>query len=344
MVDGRFRVGPAAGLGPSAPEAVAAVVPGVLYAVGGGIPSEVSVSWIPEGLAGWMPVQCYAFRDGPDAMVMDGGLGAHRLEIEDGLSAVLDGAPPPRLLVSRWEPDSMVNLPWLIDRFGAREILSYGGIDPLDFFERFEATSANAQVEAAAGPAHLVPISPGDVLQVGSLRIEVLTASLRLLLTSWFYEHTTRSLFTADSFGFLSNPAGPTPFVVRPAADRISPGILRRSLLTKFDWLVGAHCDALVADLEAFQAEYPIDRVCPSFGGIIEGQESVARLFHAAVAALRQLADEGARSPLAGFDWRRALGPQAVANLADPRRVPPGIGRCGIDGAAPAGVGHGRMP
>src|SRR6185312_6588658 len=133
----------------------------------------------------------------PDAIVLDSGPGAHRAAIASGLRDALRGAGRPRALISRWEPDSMVNLPWLIEQFGIREVLSYGGIDPLDFFERFENEVATAQVRAASGAARLIPIEPGEIIPVGALRVEVVPVSLRLLLTIWFYEHRTGSLFTA---------------------------------------------------------------------------------------------------------------------------------------------------
>ena len=311
---------------PAAGSPAATIVSGALYAVGGGVPSDVSVSWIPGGLGGWMPVQCFVFRDGPEAVVMDSGLGAHRAAIEAGLQDLLGDDPPPKALISRWEPDAMVNLPWLIHRFGVRDVLSYGGIDPLDFFEQFEEAAATTQVEAA-GPARLVPIGPGQILHVGRLRIEVLPVSLRLLLAVWFFEHTTGSLFTADSFGFLPNPAGPFPFVARPDAEAFSPAMLYRSLEAKFDWLVGAQTEALIADLEGLAARLPIERVCPSLGGIIEGRDNVSRLFRSAAVTLRQLASERPASPLAGFDWQHALGPLSAADLADPTRVPRSLAR-----------------
>lgn len=300
---------------------VAAIVPDAIYAVGGGVPADVSVSWIPQGLGGWMPVQCFVLRDGGEAVVMDSGLGVHRAVVEIGLSQLLDGHPPPRALISRWEPDSMVNLPWLIERFGVRDVLSYGGINPLDFFERFEEATATAQVEAAAGSAKLVPIGLGEMVHVGALRIEVVPVSLRLLLAVWFYEHTTGSLFTADSFGFLPNPARAAPFAIRPGVEMLSPAVLRRSLETKFDWLIGAYSDALIADLEALHARLPIQRVCPSFGGVIEGKDNVARLFRSTATALHRLAAERPPSPLAGFDWQHALAAEAVVDLGSPDRM-----------------------
>ena len=304
------------------PPSVATVVPDAIHAVGGGVPSSVPISWIPPAGAGWMPVQCFVLRSGRSAMVLDCGLGAHTAQLAAGLDAVLAGADIPQLLVSRWEPDAMANLPWLIRTFGIAQVLSYGGINPLDFFEGFEAASARSLAEGVAGPAQLVPLSVGQVLAVGSLRIEVLATSLRLLLTNWFYEATTRSLFTADSFGFLANTANPYPFVARPSKAQLTRQILCDSLMTKFDWLAGAHCGALIADLQAIQSRYAIDRVCPTFGGIIEGREAVSHMMKSAVSALKELSGKSRTNALAGFDWQRALSPGASVDLHDPGRIP----------------------
>lgn len=296
-----------------APPSALEVVKNTLFAVGSGVPGSRSVSWIPPGRPGWMPVQCFVLRDGVDALVLDCGLGAHREQVAAGLAAALAGAGTPRLLVSRWEPDAMASLPWLIDRFGVTQVLSYGGINPLDFFASFEF---------AARPPALVPLAIGDVVEVGRLRVEVLATSLRLLLTNWYYEHTTQSLFTADSFGFLSNQGGPCPFVARPTKEEISPAALHFSLMTKFDWLAGARCETLIADLRAIQSRYPIARVCPTFGGIIEGRRAMAQLFRSTMSALHRLSQGSRPSALAGFDWQHALSSAAVVDVRNPERSP----------------------
>ncbi|HYZ47518.1 MAG TPA: hypothetical protein VE567_01345 [Sphingomonas sp.] len=298
------------------------IVPDTLYAVGGGLPDSLPVSWLTDGRVGWMPVQCYVFRGGGDAMVLDSGIGAHRRLVADGLAGLLHGAGRKRVLVGRWEPDAMVNLPSLIEAFGIREILSYGGINPLDFFEGFEAAVTHSVAQQAAGPAELVPIGPGDVIEVGRLRLEVLSPVLRLLLTTWYYERVTRSLFTADAFGLLANPDAPYPCIAHPEPGRLSPEILRENLVTKFDWLIGAHCDALVADLARLRDGFTIDRICPTFGAVIEGSDAVTAVFDAAIAALEMLARERPRRALAGFDWQRALSPPASVDPFDPGRRP----------------------
>ena len=303
------------------------IVPDTLYAVGGGLPDTLPVSWLTEGRTGWTPVQCYVFRSEGDVMVLDSGIGAHRRIVAEGLSPLLQDASRRRVLIGRWEPDAMVNLPLLVEAFGIREILSYGGLNPLDFFEGFEAAVAQSIAEHAAGPAGLVPIGPGEIIEVGRLRIEVLPPSLRLLLTTWYYESTTRSLFTADAFGFLTNPDGPSPCLARPGPAQLSPEILRRSLVTKFDWLVGAHSEPLTSDLARLRDQYVIDRICPSFGAVIEGRGAVTALLDAAIAALGILARERPLDALAGFDWQRALSPEAAIDPFDPRRRPEAAGR-----------------
>lgn len=289
------------------PKSVVEIVPGRLFAVGGAVPHSTSVSWIEARSSGFTPVQCYVFRSARSTMVMDCGLPIHAAEVGAGLDALLAGHPPPRLLISRWEPDAMAGLPWLVERYRVPEVLSYAGLNPLDFFTGFEQAAAQSQVDTRAGAATLVPILPGEVIEHGSLRIEAISPTLRLLLTLWYYEAKTRSLFTADAFTLFANPSGPTPFIARPAPGELTAAAFARSLHTKFDWLVGAHCEPIVADLEALLARYKIDRICPNIGGIIEGRAAVKQAFRSTIDALRLLAAEPRQSAVADFDWKRAL-------------------------------------
>lgn len=289
------------------PRSVAQVVPGKLYAVGAAVPHTASVSWIEERAAGFTPVQCFVFLSEGRAMVMDCGLAVHAAEVGAGLDALLEGFSSPRLLISRWEPDAMGALPWLVERYRVPEVLSYAGLNPLDFFEGFEDAVARSTVDAQAGTAQLVPILPGDTIEHGAMRIEAISPALRLLLTMWYYEASTRSLFTADAFTLLANPLAARPFVARPAASELTSAAMQSCLRTKFDWLVGAHVEAIIADLEGIAGRYEIERICPTIGGIIEGRGAVRQAFEATIAALRALASEPRQSAVAGFDWKRAL-------------------------------------
>jgi glyoxylase-like metal-dependent hydrolase (beta-lactamase superfamily II) len=296
-------------------------IAGAFYAVGGGIPASTSISWMPDGLQGWIPFQCYVFHGERDALVLDGGLGIHRQCIGAGLDRLLADRRDRRLLVSRWEPDAMVNLPWLVDRYGIREVLSLGGINPLDFFDGFDAAAVQSNAQTQAAPADLVPIAPGDRLAVGDFELEVINPSLRLLLTTWFYEKHTRSLFTADSFGFLTNPTLPRPWLARPHSSQITSKVIEQALVQKFDWLCGAYCDTLIADIEKLTATLRIDRICPSFGAVIEGSEAVAQVLESTLEALQCLSRKPRQRALAGFDWAAALSEDAVLRPADLKPV-----------------------
>ncbi|POR51956.1 MBL fold metallo-hydrolase [Bosea psychrotolerans] len=311
---------PEPGAGFTMPASVVEIATG-LYAVGGGIPAETSISWISEGLRGWVPFQCYVFLGEREALVLDSGLGLHRQCIAEGLDRLLAGRGAPRLLVSRWEPDAMVNLPWLVDRYRIREVLSLGGINPLDFFDGFDAAAVQSNARTQAAPADLVTIAPGDRLTVEDFELEVINPSLRLLLTTWFYERRSRSLFTADSFGFLPNPFSPWPWVARPQAQDVTPQVVEHALVQKFDWLCGAYCDSLIEDLQQLATKFDIERLCPTFGATIEGRAAVEQVFSSTVEALQCLSGQSRRRALADFDWATALSPQAVLRPADLRPI-----------------------
>lgn len=289
--------------GEALPASVAEIVPGQIYAVGGGIPAGQSVSWLREDRSGWMPVQAYLFRSAGRALVMDCGLPVHAAGLDAGFDALLDGLAPPRLLLSRWEPDAIVGLPRFVERYGVTEVLSYAGLNPLDFFEGFEGAAARSLVDAHARTARLVPILPGETIEHGTLRLAAISPALRLLLTMWYYEPATRSLFTADAFGLVANPDAPYPFASRISAEALSPGIVRDTLLAKFDWFIGAHVEPIVTELEEILARFDIERICPSIGGVIEGRSGVERVFKATIDTIRKLGAEKRSSSLRGFDW-----------------------------------------
>ena len=47
------------------PPSVTEVVADKVYAIGGTIPAQQSLTWSPRR-AGWLPIQCYLFQDGAE--------------------------------------------------------------------------------------------------------------------------------------------------------------------------------------------------------------------------------------------------------------------------------------
>lgn len=254
-----------------------AIIPGTLFAATGWLRADARpISWIPPGLPGYLPVTAYALRDGDEWMVVDTGLPVHWPQIEPALAQTVAGTTRRRMINTRREQDCMANLRALVAAFGITEVPYVGVLNPLDLAGMIEADEAHARIEAMA-PVRATRIEVGQVVEVGRLRLEPLRVQLRLLATNWFYEHTTRTLFTSESFGFLTRSAPDASLVRAPDEARIDAADIARMLSAKFDWLVGIDPAPVLADLDAIFAARPVERLCPCYGCVIEGADAVAQ-------------------------------------------------------------------
>ena len=300
-------------MGAPLPSSVAEILPG-LHAVGGTLPSGGFSYLIPPQLGGAVPVQCYVLSSEGQSLVLDTGLAVHRAAIEAGLASVLPEGQR-EIVVSRWELDAIINLPWMIERFGIRRLHSVGELDPMDFFTGFDNANIEAQIKARIPRVPRSSMMPGAVIPVGAMRLEVMRTSLRLLLTNWFYEQTTATLFSSDAFGLGSRPGAAGPFVAEPSELALSDRLVRDTLRWKLDWLSGADTAPVIEDLRAFFAERPVARICPAFGGVIEGTEAVARMVEATADAIAALGREPQRSAFHGFDLEAAVARPTVLDV-----------------------------
>jgi hypothetical protein len=252
------------------------VIPGTLFAATGWLRADARpVSWLPMGLPGWLPVSAYVLRDGAEWMVIDTGLPVHLPQIEAALAQTVDGTTRRRMMNTRREQDCMANIGALVRRFGIAEVPYVGVLNPVEMTDVLENDEAEARI-AALSQARAIRIEVGQVVDVGRLRIEPLRVQLRLLATNWFFEQTTATLFTSDSFGFLTRPAPDAPLVRTPGEAPIAASDIAHMLSAKFDWLVGIDPAPILADLDAIFAARAVHRICPGYGCVIEGADAVA--------------------------------------------------------------------
>jgi hypothetical protein len=253
-----------------------AIIPGTLFAATGWLRADARpVSWIPPGLPGWLPVSAHVLRDGGDWMAVDTGLALHWPQVEAALAQTVAGTTRRRMVNTRREQDCMANLAAIVARFGIAEIPYVGVLNPVEMTDVLEGDEAQARIQAMA-PVRAIRIEVGQVVEVGRLRLEPLRVQLRLLATNWFYEHVTRTLFTSDSFGFLTRASADAPLVRAPGEAPIAADDIARMLSAKFDWLLGIDPAPILADLDAIFAARPVDRLCPCYGCAIEGADAVA--------------------------------------------------------------------
>jgi hypothetical protein len=253
-----------------------AIIPGTLFAATGWLRADARpVSWIPAALPGFLPVSAYALRDGVEWMVIDTGLPVHLPQIEAALAQTVEGSTRRRMMNTRREQDCMANIGALVGRFAIGEVPYVGVLNPVEMTDVLENDEAEARI-AALSAARAIRIEVGQVVDVGRLRLEPLRVQLRLLATNWFLEHTTRTLFTSDSFGFLTRATADAPLVRGPGEAPIAAADIARMLSAKFDWLLGIDPAPILADLDAIFAARRVDRLCPCHGCVIEGADAVA--------------------------------------------------------------------
>ncbi|MBO1077350.1 hypothetical protein [Roseomonas marmotae] len=273
------------------PSSGAELVPGLLYALGSSISLDRRPGWMPADSKGWLPMQCYVLRDleTKSLVLIDTASTGQIDAIRAGLSTLAEGTMDRQLLLARREHDCTLNLPLLTREFAVDRVATAGDLNPLDYFSSMEESYSTALVTSQI-QSRFFFLRPGNIIEAGRFRIEVLRAPLRVLSTSWFYEHHTKTLFTSDSWGLLTSPADGPPRAVTPSPAEITPESIANFMGTKFDWVKGIDTAPVIRELEDLLGGLEIDRLCPSYGLIIEGCDVVRQCIENAAEALALLA------------------------------------------------------
>lgn len=272
-----------------------------LYAISGSVPASSAASWIPRHLVGHVPVSCYLLIDRGHGLLIDTGLPLHRDAAGEALLSLMRGLAQRDMIMTRREPDNIINLPPFIPLLGLQTIYCGGIIDPLDFFDRMDEANAAAHFIAttAKRPTWVVP---GAAIRVGDLDVQALRAELRVLATNYLFEPSTGTLFGADTWGMLTQAAAEGLTIVRAFDDRMSAKALVAYFYEKYDWMRGANLAVVRANIEGLRKERTIARMCPTFGCLVEGEAVISRLLDETIEALNILEREEPVDRLRGFD------------------------------------------
>jgi glyoxylase-like metal-dependent hydrolase (beta-lactamase superfamily II) len=275
-----------------------------IFATSGVVPASRPTSWIAPHLEGQVAVSCYVLVSMGSALIIDTGLAVHWDAIRNGLDTVLANTTDRALIMTRREPDAISNLPAIVQRYGLQAVYCGGVISPLDFFERVDALSASMHIRSIAA-TDVTWLQPGAVLPVGQLSLEVLPTTLRVLPKSHLYERRSRTLFTSDTWGLLPQAADGPLEIVRTADARLSIAAVTDYLRHRFEWLAGIDTTPMREELAQLLASRPIERICSSYGCVIEGRELVASVLQTTIQALDDLSRERGVSRLAQLDFAR---------------------------------------
>ena len=269
--------------------AATALFEDAIFAVGGAVAATRPTTWIAPGLAGQLAVPCYVVVSEGAALLIDTGLAVHWETVRAGLDALLAGVPRRALIMTRREPEAISNLPAIVERYALDAVYCGGVISPLDFFERVDTLSTSMHIRAIAA-AELQWLLPGADLQVGPYCLEVLPTTLRVLPKNHLYERRSRTLFASDTWGLLPQAEGGVG-VVR-TDELLGVSAITDYLRYRFEWLAGIDTAPMQQEVAELLASRPIDRICSSFGCVIEGRELVGTVLRRTVAALQALSRE----------------------------------------------------
>ncbi len=148
-----------------------------------------------EGVPGHEAVRVYVLKNGKRPILVDTGSHLHRDEIMGGLDEVLDGAAPEVIFLTHTELPHAGNVRAIATKWPkatavvSNTIIPYIELAPIVKLERIG----------------LAPIA--DVASFGGRTFEFVNAPLKDQPASqWIYDFRTKTLFTADAFGYYHAP------------------------------------------------------------------------------------------------------------------------------------------
>lgn len=163
-----------------------------------GVGDEITVlpSYLPVPGMGVLPAHAFLIH-GPEPVLVDTGPGGAQAGFEAALASVIDPADVRWVWLTHTDPDHTGSLQWLLDTASdARLITTFLAVGKLGL-----------QMQV---PMHrLLWINPGTTVEINDRTLQAIRPpSFDAPETTAFFDHTSRTLFSADSFGsLLQHPA-----------------------------------------------------------------------------------------------------------------------------------------
>jgi flavorubredoxin len=260
------------------------IVPGTLFALGGTVPNDGRISWVPADAGGHVPLNCYLLKQGDHGWLVDTTLPI----VEDAVVAQAktfgDLSAVDLILTRCVEFDSGGNAEPLLRVLPID--VAHADFHPTEWMYFRDPWAPPARhVDARLLPKN------GWLSPSHGREIFVLSTRFKLLATAWLYDVGTRTLFTSDAFSHVL-AAEPDQRSVTAETDTTTAEIVHAHLMTKFDWLSGAETGPLRTYLRETRERWPIDVIAPAYGCMIVGADLVQTHFDLMDAALEELEDD----------------------------------------------------
>lgn len=267
----------------SANQTVTTLVPDRLYRIGCMVRAE-RLSWLPEDLDAFEPLNAYLLMDKDNCVFFDMGMPIMQPAIQSAIDMI--GDRKVYVNFSRNEADCIGNMGYILGTCKNPTLLygSAGGI--LEWIN--DPNVSILEVRDFLGRIPIESAKNGESKRIGEIDMTWLDAgSKMMLMTQWAYEKTTGCLFTSESFGWRHAATADTSPIVESARGLPSVETVARELVERMNWMREADYPGYVERFESIFKEYDVQMIAPVHGCVIKGRAAVDAHVKLAAKAMR---------------------------------------------------------
>lgn len=271
----------------AANQTITELVPGRLYRVGCVVKAE-RLSWLPQDLDGYEPVNAYLLRDDRNAVFFEMGLPISRPAIKQAVDTLI-GDRKVYVDFSRNEADCIGNMGYILGTTRNPTFLygTAGGV--LEWIN--DPHVSELEVRDFLGRVPIEYARNGETKTIGELEMSFMDAgSKMMLMTQWMYERSTGCMFVSESFGWRHLKGVNDPVVITSGRGLPSVDTVARELVARMNWMREADYSAYVDRFEDIFRKHDVQMLAPVHGCVIKGREAVAAHVKLAAAAMRAAA------------------------------------------------------
>ena len=226
------------------------------YGVGDGI--TVLPSYLPVPGMGVLPAHAFLI-DGPEPILVDTGPGGAEAGFQDALTSLVEPTDLRWVWLTHTDPDHTGSLQWLLDAApNVRLITTYLAVGKLG-------------MQMHVPMDRLSWVNPGTTVELNNRRLRAIRPpSFDAPETTALFDHTSKTLFSADSFGALLQK--PTSDASDLAGSDLADGMALWSTIDS-PWVTHtdrSHFEGILDELRRLEAERVLSSHLPPATGLAD--------------------------------------------------------------------------
>ena len=236
------------------------------------------LSAYPQNEKGFVPLNCYLIKEDSGAFLFDTGYLFHQEKILHQLKSILDPDTPLSIIPLRInEFMSVGNVKAITYDFNVVAFYSPHREGP----DWFDFTDKERDWSLKEIPTNILRGTVDcEVGENTGRNIQVISAPLRLINTSWIYDEKTKILFSSDMFNYGIAEKNTEDWIITNPEEEFSSSYIKSFLLnTRYWWLEGAKTRILRDNIKKVYDSYDIETLAPGYGKIFKGKKLVQKQF-----------------------------------------------------------------